>query len=148
MPKIDLDLINRKLSLIQDDLSILKNFKDITLDDYLKDQNSQLSVERLLERISGRVIDLNYHILKSEYETIPVDYYTSFIEIAKNKIIDEDFAHEIAKMTGLRNALAHDYDKLDQNKIHSSIGLVLLHVPTYLKKVLDFIKQPEGQAVL
>lgn len=43
-------------------------------------------------------------------------------------------------MTGLRNALAHDYDKIDLSRIHSSIGLVLLHVPTYLKKVLDFIK--------
>ncbi len=140
MPQIDLDLINRKLGLIQSDLSLLKNYKDIDLQTYLGDQNTQLSVERLLERISGRVIDLNYHILKSEYEFIPVDYYSSFMEIAKNKIIDEEFAREIAKMTGLKNALAHDYDKLDQSKIHSSIGLVLLHVPTYLKKVLDFIK--------
>lgn len=140
MPRIDLDLINRKLGLIQSDLSLLKNHKDIDLQTYLGDQNTQLSVERLLERISGRVIDLNYHILKSEYEFIPVDYYSSFMEIAKNKIIDEEFAREIAKMTGLRNALAYDYDKLDQSKIHSSIGLVLLHVPTYLKKVLDFIK--------
>lgn len=140
MPRIDLDLINRKLGLIQSDLSLLKNYKDIDLQTYLGDQNAQLSVERLLERISVRVIDLNYHILKSEYEFIPVDYYSSFMEIAKNKIIDEELAREIAKMTGLRNALAHDYDKLDQSKIHSSIGLVLLHVPTYLKKVLDFIK--------
>lgn len=139
MSGIDIDLVNRKLGLIQDDLAMLKNYKDISLEDYLTDQNTQLSVERLLERISGRVIDLNYHILRSEYEFVPVDYYSSFIEIAKNKIIDEEFAHEIAKMTGLRNALAHDYDKLDQSKIHSSIGLVLLNVPTYLKKVLDFI---------
>lgn len=140
MPRIDLDLINRKLGLIQADLSLLKNYKDIDLEEYISDDNAQLSVERLLERISGRVIDLNYHILKSEYEIVPVDYYSSFMEIAKNKIIDEEFAQEIAKMTGLRNALAHDYDKLDQSKIHSSIGLVLLHVPTYMKKVLDFIK--------
>ncbi len=139
MPKIDIDIIRRKIKLIESDLSKLEKYKDLTLPEYLKDELKQLVVERLLERITGRTIDLNYHILKEEYEIMPQDYYNSFIEIGKNKIVTEELAKEMAGMAGLRNALAHDYDKIDQNLIFNSFKLALVQIPNYLKIILNFV---------
>lgn len=105
-----------------------------------RNEEAQLIVERLLERITGRLIDdINYHFLKEEYEIIPVDYYNSFIEMGKNKVIPEDFAKEMTKAAGLRNALAHEYEKIDQTRVYESIGLALNQIPRYLQKIISLL---------
>lgn len=140
MPTIDIQLINRKIKLVSENLDLLKKYKNLTLDEYLNNEETKLIVERLLEKITGQIIDINYHILKEEYETTPTDYYNSFIDIGKNKIITEEFAIEMAKSTGLRNALAHNYEKIDDELVFNSIVTALNHVPSYLSKILEFLK--------
>lgn len=140
MPLVDIQLLNRKIKLISEDLILLKKYKDITLKDYLSNLETKLIIERLLERITGQVIDVNYHILKEEYENIPTDYYSSFIEMGENRILTEEFAKEMAKSTGLRNALAHNYEKIDDEMVFKSIKSALTQVPQYLSKILGFLK--------
>lgn len=137
MSPVDIQLIHRKIKLIEADLSFLTKYKNISLEKYLKSRESQLVIERLLEKITGRLIDLNYHLLKEKYEIMPEDYYDSFIEIGKRKIITAEFAEEIAKSSGLRNALAHEYDKIDEKMVHKAIGTSLTQIPKYLKIILD-----------
>ena len=70
---------------------------------------------------------------------MPQDYYNSFIEVGRNKVITEELANKMAGMAGLRNALAHEYDKIDQNMVFDSLKLTLVQIPNYLKKVLNFV---------
>lgn len=140
MSPIDINTIIRKIKLIEEDLSLLSSYKSITFSNYQKDVIKKLSIERLLERITGRMIDTNYHLLKEEYEYTPVDYHDSFVEIGKRNIITAKFAAEIAKSTGLRNALAHEYESIDDKKIYESIKITLTQVPKYLKIVIKFLK--------
>jgi uncharacterized protein YutE (UPF0331/DUF86 family) len=136
MSRIDVELLQRKIKLLEEDLAKLKDYREISLEEYLKNQETQLVVERLLEKITGRLIDINYHILKEEYETMPEDYYNSFIEIGKNKVISEEFAKEIAKSVGLRNALAHEYEEINQKMVFESINTALTQVPKYLQSIM------------
>lgn len=139
MSKVNVELIKRKTKLLDEDLARLKNYQDISLNEYLNNQETQLVVERLLEKITGRLIDINYHILKEEYEIMPEDYYGSFIEMGKNKVITEEFATELSGAAGLRNALAHEYEDIDQKKIYDSISMALTQIPKYLQKILSFL---------
>ena len=139
MPKIDIQLIRRKVKLLEADLAALRKYRNVSLEEYLKNQETQLIVERLLEKITGRLIDINYHILKEEYEIMPEDYYNSFIEMGKNRIVTPEFAEEIAKSAGLRNALAHEYEKIDQTLVHRAINMDLTQIPQYIQKVTDFL---------
>lgn len=140
MSPIDKQLIERKIKLIENDLAGLKKYQDISLKEYLKNYETQLVVERLLEKITGRLIDLNYHLLKEEFKYLPEDYYDSFVEIGKRKVVTPEFAGEIAKSAGLRNALAHEYDKIDASLIHKAIATSLTQIPKYLKTILQFIE--------
>ena len=137
MSPVDIQLIYRKIKLIEADLTLLTKYNNISFEKYAKNQELQLVVERLLEKITGRLIDLNYHLLKEKYEVMPEDYYDSFIEIGKRKIITAEFAEEIAKSAGLRNALAHEYDKIDEKMVHKAIGTSLTQIPKYLKTISD-----------
>lgn len=141
MPRVDIELLRRKIKLLEENLARLKDFREISLEDYLKDDKTQLMVERLLERITGRLIDINYHILKEEYEIMPEDYYNSFIEMGRRKIVNEEFAKEIAKSVGLRNALAHEYEKIDQKMVFESIATAMIQIPQYLQKILNLIQK-------
>lgn len=140
MPRIDVNIIKRKIKLIEADLFKLKKYEDLSLSEYFSNEEVQLVVERLLEKITGRIISLNYHILKEEYEIMPQDYYSSFIEMGKNRLIGQEMAEEIAGMAGLRNALAHEYDEIDHNLVYKSLKLALIQIPDYLKIILDFLK--------
>ena len=137
MSPLDKELLNRKVKLIEEDLAKLAEFEKITLDEYIQSLEIKLQVERLLERIVGRVIDINYHILKEEFNTIPSDYYKSFTELGERSEIDRSFAEEIADSTGLRNALAHEYDSIDDTQIYLSIKKCLTQIPKYLDAILS-----------
>jgi len=58
MPKVDIQLIRRKVKLLEADLAALRKYRNVSLEEYLKNQETQLIVERLLEKITGRLIDI------------------------------------------------------------------------------------------
>lgn len=137
MSPLDKQLITRKASLIQEDLDKLEEFADVELAEYEDSLEIRLQVERLLERIVGRVIDINYHILKEKFKVIPRDYHKSFLMLAEKEVIDQDFAQKLAESVGLRNALAHEYDAINNVQVHASIKTCLNQVPTYLDQILN-----------
>lgn len=136
MPSLNKQLLVRKTKLIEKDLSTLKKFSGVSKSTYTRSQEIQLQVERLIERIIGRLIDINYHILKEKYDTLPDDYYESFILMGKKKEVTISMAKSLAKSTGLRNILSHEYDEIDPSQVHKAIKSTLAQVPAYLKSIL------------
>lgn len=85
----------------------------------------------------GRTIDINYHILKEEFDTVPTDYFNSFTTLSDKGVIDKEFATELARSVGLRNALAHEYDAIDDAQVYGAIKMCLIQVPKYLDIILE-----------
>lgn len=139
MSPLDEQLIQRKTKLIEEDLALLKPYRAMQKKTYIADEKAQLIVERLMERIIGRLIDINYHLLKEQYGIIPTNYYDSFLALAKEHVVDEVLASSVAKSTGLRNILAHDYDEIDNGKVYDTIRIALSEVPQYLKAIISYL---------
>lgn len=139
MSPLDVQLIHRKAKLIEEDLQKLVPYQKLGEENYSKDEMAQLSVERLMERIIGRIIDVNYHLLKEKFGTLPVDYFDSFMRLAKRGIVPHDLARSVAKSVGLRNILAHEYDTIDPAKVYQAINDPLREVPQYLQAILSQI---------
>ncbi|MBI3342662.1 DUF86 domain-containing protein [Candidatus Gottesmanbacteria bacterium] len=136
MSPLDEQLIHRKAKLIEEDLQKLAPYRLLGEEAYKKDEAAQLAVERLMERVIGRLIDVNYHLLKEKFKTLPVDYYDSFLALAKQGVVPGDLARTVAKSVGLRNILAHEYDTIDPAKVYQSISDALDQVPKYLQSIL------------
>ena len=133
---IDKKLVSRKITLINIDLKSLKVLSRLSLKTYLSKADYEALAERYLERIIGRMIDINYHILSEKENEIPTDFYNSFTELGKKRYLPLRLAEVMANSAGLRNRLAHEYDEIDAKKIFEAMASCLKDVPKYLKNLV------------
>ena len=104
----------------------------------------QATVERLLERIISRAIDINEHIIAENPNlqlSPPKDYRETLLYLADLNIYPKEFALEISKSIGTRNLLIHEYDKIDYSRVYESIDFCLKDYQKYIDYILDFIKK-------
>ncbi len=104
---IDAILIRRKITLITPDLSELEKLSQRTLEDFVGDIYAETLAERFIERIVGRTIDVNFHIVTKLGEPPPRDYYSSFLAMAKVGVVPPALAGRVAPAAGGRSPRAH-----------------------------------------
>lgn len=138
---IDRELVTRKLALITADLKSLAPLAARTIDEFLASDTDEVLVERYLERIVGRMLDVNYHLLIESGQRPPKDYYESFTQLAKLGALPAEFASRIAACAGLRNRLVHEYDDIDPERVHEAAATALRDVPEYLRLVHGFVER-------
>jgi uncharacterized protein YutE (UPF0331/DUF86 family) len=138
---IDAALVGRKALLITRDLADLTPLARKPLDEYLANSLDELVAERLLERIIGRMIDVNYHLLTETEHPPPADYYASFTQLAALGVYDAEFGRRIAACTGLRNRIVHEYDEVDPRRVHEAIVAAVPEVSAYLRAIEEYVKR-------
>jgi uncharacterized protein YutE (UPF0331/DUF86 family) len=136
---IDKKLIHRKISLINVDLKSLQALNKLSLKTYLSKSEYEALAERYLERIIGRMIDINYHILSEMENDVPTDFYNSFVKMGRKKYLPLKLSSTMADSAGLRNRLAHEYDEIDPKKVFEAIDSCLRDVPKYLKNIVKSV---------
>jgi uncharacterized protein YutE (UPF0331/DUF86 family) len=136
---IDKELVTRKIVLITDDLKALEPLGRKALADYLASAIDEVLAERYLERIIGRMIDINYHVLTESGHSPPKDYYQSFTALADIGLLDREFAGRIAACAGLRNRITHEYDAIDPARVHGAVQTALQDIPLYLRRLSEHV---------
>jgi uncharacterized protein YutE (UPF0331/DUF86 family) len=137
---IDAELVIRKLVLIAGDLAALEPLARLPVSEFLAGPLNEPAAERLLERMIGRMIDVNYHVATELGERPPKDYFESFVALGRVGVLPVDFARRIASSAGLRNRIAHEYDTIDPVRVHEALGAALADVPEFVAKVKEFLE--------
>ncbi len=136
------EFVQRKLQLIADDLERLMRFRDETLASLTADDLKLAAVERILERIIMRAIDVNEHLISElstgEGGSTRLTYRDTFLMLAELGVYSREFADQIARSAGLRNILVHDYNDVDRNIVHGSIKSCLRDYHQYLEHLSRF----------
>jgi uncharacterized protein YutE (UPF0331/DUF86 family) len=140
---LDRAFLMRKIKLIQEDLSHLKDYSKYSFDEIEKDYAKAAVVERLLEKIIVRAIDVNQHILseKGNGSEKVRGYEDTFIVLSELDVYPTEFAKKIAPSAGLRNRLVHEYDDIDSEIIYKSVGDALEQYTKYCDYILDFVNK-------
>jgi uncharacterized protein YutE (UPF0331/DUF86 family) len=136
---IDRELVTRKMVLISEDLRRLELLAAKGREAYLASEIDETLAERYLERMIGRMIDVNYHVLTESGEAPPRDYFESFLALSRIGVLAQDFAGRLAPCTGLRNRIVHAYDDLDAGRVYDALGAALADVPAYLAAIRRFL---------
>jgi uncharacterized protein YutE (UPF0331/DUF86 family) len=139
---IDPELVTRKMVLITADLRALEPLARRPLDDYIASATDEVLVERYLERIIGRMIDINYHLITEAGHPPPRDYFASFTQLARIGAVPPAFATQIAASAGLRNRLVHEYDEIDPERVYEGLQAAVRDVPEYLRHVVQYLQKP------
>jgi uncharacterized protein YutE (UPF0331/DUF86 family) len=132
---IDRELVTRKLLLIARDLEELREMAPSDAEAYINSRRDQAVVERYLERMIGRAIDVNYHLITETGHPPPSDYHASFTRLAELGVLEPAFAGRIARAAGLRNRLVHEYEDIDPRLVFQALQSALRDVPVSLQRV-------------
>lgn len=137
------EFIKRKIKLIQEDLEDLSYMQAVSHTNPTEKRLSQYSVERILERIIMRAIDINSHIIASSNrgEQKVRRYEDTFHQLAEMNVISKELSQTIAPSAGLRNRIAHAYDTLDPEVIIQSAHNALQQYSMYCHEILKWISR-------
>jgi uncharacterized protein YutE (UPF0331/DUF86 family) len=140
---IDIHFIRRKIKLIQENLSELDNLARFSFDEISKDRIKFLAVERLLEKIIMRAIDINQHLIAElgKGDERVRGYEDTFYMLFQLGIYSEEFAKQIAPSAGLRNRLVHEYNNTRQDIIYKSVSEAITQYVKYCDSILKFIEK-------
>lgn len=136
---IDKALVIRKINLIGQDLKRLKPLSSLSFKKYQSKYENEILAERYLERIIGRIIDINYHLITGLDSLPPKDYFESFTKLGELKILPPTLARGLAGLAGVRNRLAHEYNELDEKKIYQVVKNCIATLPRYFRLIKDFL---------
>jgi uncharacterized protein YutE (UPF0331/DUF86 family) len=100
----------------------------------------QAALERYLERIINRAIDINQYLiaeLATKDTSPPLDYTETFLRLVDLGVFPPGFSKHIAKSVGTRNILIHEYNAIDYSSIYSSISDCLRDYHEYCNSMLS-----------
>lgn len=138
---LDKNFITRKIKLIQEEVSRLEELDKYTFEEIKNDFIKRYSVERALEKIIMRAIDINQHIIAENAvgdEKIR-GYEDTFYILEKLDIYPEEFARKIAPSAGLRNRLVHEYNDTKDEIIYTSVSDAITQYTEYCNYILKYI---------
>lgn len=136
------EFVEKKVSLIEEDIKRLKDFGNMTAEEIFLNYEKQATVERLMERIIARAIDINQYLIRQlNKDVIPQNYRQTFLILFDLGIYDEKFGERISKSIGIRNVLIHDYDKIDFKLLYSSISDCISDYIKYCNYIIDFLSR-------
>ncbi len=140
---VDKVLILRKITELEEYIRQLKEFSNITIQEYKKDWKIQRIIERTLQIIIEVCTDIANHIISDRNYRVPKSYADTFNVLFEENLIEEPLTETMKKITGFRNILVHHYDKLDGSVIIGIIKNDLDDFLDYRDVILSLLKKSE-----
>ncbi|TSC95638.1 MAG: hypothetical protein Athens101410_394 [Parcubacteria group bacterium Athens1014_10] len=130
-----LSAIENKISAVKKYLKILENYKNYSRKEIERDINIRGAVERYLYLLVQSVIDLAEAIVSAKNFRKPSTMSESFYILNEQKMISNELTEKMARMTGFRNVMAHDYEKIDYDIVYDVLQNRLKDVEEFISTV-------------
>ncbi|MEK6935500.1 MAG: DUF86 domain-containing protein [Nanoarchaeota archaeon] len=133
--------IDDKINEIEDYLEKLLEIVPSNVEDYKKDHKTIAACERYFERIIESIIDSCFLVVKEKGFKMPEEEEKVFDVLSLNKIIPQQLAEKLKDAKGMRNIIAHDYGKVEDEieKLEIEKGILdnKLQMTNWNTKLLD-----------
>jgi uncharacterized protein YutE (UPF0331/DUF86 family) len=114
---VDKVLLLRKLAELEEYLAQVKEYKDVRLEQYLKDWKVQRIIERTLQMMIEICADIAGHIISDRGYRIPTSYADTFRVLYEKDILTKGLFETMEKMSKIRNIIVHHYDRIDSEVV-------------------------------
>lgn len=144
--KLNIDKIEKNISLIQEFLSSLREFSAMTEAEFLSDKRNPASAESYLRRSLEAVFDIGRHILAKSYGFKELEYKKIALELGEKGFVDKEYAKLLLKMAGYRNRMVHLYHEISPKEIYEILKNHLLDIDRFVLEISWFIENYKNQA--
>lgn len=128
------------LELIDSEVSLLKRKETVPLKDYKKDIELQHIVERAFVNAIQASIDIGARLI-AQYNLGKVDTYHDIFEVLHSAgIIPAGLTQDMHQFVGFRNALTHEYRKVDHTKVYKHLQHSLNIFSRFAKCIVRYLK--------
>src|SRR3972149_10036199 len=131
----NITVIENKTSAVKRYLKILERYKKYPKNKIEEDLDIRGAVERYLYLAVQATIDLAEAVIAYKKLRKPSTLSESFYILKEENIISDKLSEKLVKMTGFRNVIAHDYDRLDYSIVFDVLKNKLKDVEDFLKKI-------------
>ncbi len=136
----EISVIENRISSIKKYLKTLERYQNFSIDEILNDVDKKGAVERYLYLATQSAIDLADAAISYKKFRKPTSMSESFHILNEEKIIPNDLTEKMVKMTGFRNVVAHDYEKIDYEVVSAILQEGLKDIENFTKIVSDYFK--------
>lgn len=111
-------VLENKISTVRKYLIGLNAFQTYSKAEILSDEIKLRALERQLYLLTQSAIDLAETVISHKRLRKPMTYKENFEVLNEAGFISKELFEKMAKMTGFRNILAHQYVALDTDKLY------------------------------
>jgi len=137
---VDKNVVLRKLSELEIYVAQVKEFSNITLQQYKADWKTQRIIERTLQMIIETCVDVANHIISDSDMRPPKTYADTFRVLSENEILGTKLFTVLEKMVKFRNIVVHQYEEVDAEIVMVILEKHLGDFEEFKKTILGYIK--------
>ncbi|MBU5294436.1 DUF86 domain-containing protein [Anaerosalibacter bizertensis] len=134
---VDVEVIKQRLNQLSTSINKIERFKEISLEEFLKDDIIQDVVEYNLLISINMMIDIATHIVVDNNMGSPETLGEAFNILNKEKYLNDEETKVYRNMVGLRNILSHEYINIDKKIIYSILKNNLIDIKKFVIFVND-----------
>lgn len=138
---VDLSLIQRKLSLLNEKKREIQGYDIASLLSFRSKGYMQKAVEKMLQEMIEICIDVAKHIIADEGFRVPEDAKDAFFVLQENKVLKATTVELMRKMVGFRNLVVHLYEKTDIEVVYGIYKKRLKDFDLFSKEIFKFLEK-------
>jgi uncharacterized protein YutE (UPF0331/DUF86 family) len=140
---VDKALVLRKLAELEQYLGQIREYANITVEQYSSDWKIQRIVERTLQIMIETCVDIAGHIISDRQFRIPKSYADTFKVLHEENILEKQLFATMDKMAKFRNIVVHNYDVVDTSIIVIILTKHLDDFITYKNAIINALKDSD-----
>ena len=138
---VDPQTIHALLQTLSDYTEDLRTYQQLSRDDVVADRNYQSMIRYALQTAIQCVINIANHLLTGGDLEQPADSRSAILGLGRHGILPQDFAQELAGMSGLRNVIVHRYMTVDDELIYQFLQRCVTDFETFSQHTVAYLQE-------
>ena len=132
--------INEKIVELEQFLEELGDSLPENFEEYKTNYKIRAIGERYFEKIIEAIVDLAFFIIKKNNLKQPEEDKQSFDVLAKEKIISESLSNKLKNAKSMRNIIAHEYGRIDNELVfHALVEELIPDIQEFIDSINKII---------
>ncbi len=142
---VDPQAVHALLQTLSEYTEDLRAYQQLRRDEVLADCNYQSMICYAMQTAIQCVIDIANHLLIGGDLDQPTDSRSAILGLGRHDILPQDFAQELAGMSGLRNVIVHRYMTVDDELIYRFLQRCVADFETFSQHIVVYLQANVGK---